>query len=46
MTLSSCSILENFKSLILKAVEGDFDPGMISHDVALGFFLILVCIMQ
>ena len=34
MTLSSCSILENSKSLTLKAVEGDFDPGMISRDVS------------
>ena len=34
MTLSSCSILENSKSLTLKAVEGDFDPEMISRDVS------------
>ena len=39
MTLSSCSIVENSKSLTLKAVEGDFDPGMISRDVSKGFLL-------
>ena len=39
MALGSCSILENLKSLMLKAVEGDFDPGMISCHVSLGFLL-------
>ena len=33
MTLSSHSILEKLKSLMLKAVDGDFDPEMISRDV-------------
>ena len=35
MTLSSGNILKNSKSLTLKAVEGDFDPEMISRDVSL-----------
>ena len=39
MTISSCSILENSKSVTLKALEGDFDPEMISRDVSLVFLL-------